>query len=91
MKAVFLLIEKDPKETEVWIQRESGEMFIVHPTFIQSNGEFTQVGFIIDDNKAETLNHLNLDFYPRLNEKCDLIGLFNKTDSILEHEYKEPL
>ena len=50
MKAQILLIENNPEEAEVWMQRESGVIFIVHPLFIHDEGQFKQVGFAIDDN-----------------------------------------
>ena len=72
----------DTRNPEIWMQKETGQLFITHPLFIKSENILEQIGFCIDDNESESFTMLNMDLYKRLNEKCELIGDFEEDASV---------
>ncbi len=76
MEVAVIVLDDKLKQSEVWMQKESGIIFLVHPLFANNDNQLHQVALAIDDNTGDSLMLLNASVYDDLPVKCEYIGIF---------------
>lgn len=80
LKVKYHLVEEPPEKTEVWMNKESGDIFTVHPLFLNTPESLVMVAIVLDDNKSEDLVPLKPSAYKWLKRANVKIGNFYDDD-----------
>lgn len=81
LRVKYHLIEEPLEKTEVWMAKESGALFLVHPLFLNTPDCLVMVAVVLDDDTSADLVPLKPSAYKWLKKTAVKIGYFYDDES----------